>query len=162
MHERKRFMIGILAFGAALSPTAAARAQSQSPGRDASFVGRVESKVGAAGVAGAEVSFPVLRLTFVTDSAGAFRFSGLPAGVQFVRIRRLGFAEWNDTITLEPGASVSRVYALAVETPTLDTVRTREQRAGTHPTVSWPSTSMGSSSSMRSWRTRSLRCHGLI
>jgi Carboxypeptidase regulatory-like domain len=59
-----------------------------------------------------------------SDSAGAFRFDGLPAGQLLFEFRRVGFDVRRDTITLEAGKELFRRVSLASNAQRLDTVRT--------------------------------------
>src|SRR5215475_4834032 len=47
-----------------------------------------------------------------TDSAGAFRFDGLPAGRILVEVRGVGFDVRRDTVSLENGKDVVRRFSL--------------------------------------------------
>lgn len=87
------------------------------------FHGRVVRTSDRTGVAGAEVSFPSLGASTVTDSAGAFRFAALPVGLQAIQVRHLGSSIWRDTVTIAADGSVVRTYVLTDAPPTLDTVR---------------------------------------
>ena len=125
---------GILAVGlivgAALVSSSSASAQERAIGDSAVFTGRVNNQVDGTAVVGAQVSLPALSRTTTTDSAGRFRLGGLPAaGVQSLQIRRVGFTQLNDTVTLEAGRALIRVYSMVALTPTLDTVRTKSQQS---------------------------------
>jgi len=58
-----------------------------------------------------------------TDSAGEFRFDGLPAGQFVVEIRHIGFEIRRDTVTLASGRETMRRFALMPTAQPLDTVR---------------------------------------
>jgi hypothetical protein len=128
MRLRGCVLVVATTFGASFAAGSSARAQAGSIADSAVLTGRVNSKAGGAPVAGAQVSLPALERTATTDSAGRFRFAGLPPGIQSVQIRRVGFSELNDTLTLEAGRELNRVYSMAALTATLDTVRTKAQQ----------------------------------
>src|SRR5260370_29836220 len=63
----------------------------------------------------AEVSLPILSKTALTDEKGEFRIDGIAPGVQQIRIRRLGYGEFNGHVNVTQGAIVGRtVYVLHV------------------------------------------------
>ena len=88
------------------------------------FRGRVIQQGDSTPVANADVWLPSLDRHASTDSAGAFRFDGLPAGLQLVQIRRVGLDAQRDTIALSAEHENVRTYALAEQSTKLDTVRT--------------------------------------
>lgn len=98
-------------------------------GDSAVFTGRVNSKGDGTGIAGVQVSLPSLGRISTTDTAGRFRLGGLPAGMQSIQIRRVGFTEIDDTVTLVAGRELSRTYSMTAVTPALDTVRTNAQQS---------------------------------
>jgi hypothetical protein len=59
-----------------------------------------------------------------TDSSGQFQLYGLQPGKQFVQVRRIGFTEQRDTVSLRGGQEVVRQFALEGQFVTLDTMRT--------------------------------------
>ncbi len=113
---------------ATLGLGSAALAQERATADSAVLAGRITNKVDGNAVAGAQVSLPALSRTATTDSAGRFRLAGLPAGTQSLQIRRVGFAELNDTVTFDAGRAVTRAYSMVALTATLDTVRTKSQQ----------------------------------
>lgn len=61
--------------------------------QDGALTGRVvERGAGATAVSGAEVRLVERGLTAAADSAGGWRFGGLPAGRYTIEVRRIGFA----------------------------------------------------------------------
>jgi Carboxypeptidase regulatory-like domain len=129
MRFRGSVLTATVTLGAMFAPGAPVRAQDGSVADSAVLTGRVINKVGGTGVEGAQVTLPALGRTSTTDSAGRFRLTGLPAGIQSVQIRRVGFTELTDTVTLAPGRELSRLYSMAAVAPTLDTVRTKAQQS---------------------------------
>jgi hypothetical protein len=118
-----------LTVGAACAPGSLVRAQSGSVADGALLTGRVNSGIDGAVIAGAQVTLPALGRTSTTDSTGRFRLTGLPAGIQSIQIRRVGFTELTDTVTLVAGRELNRVYSMAAPIATLDTVRTKVEQA---------------------------------
>src|SRR5690349_9378750 len=74
-------------------------------------------------VEGAEVSVPRQNRFVVSDTSGAFRFSGIACGRHEVQVRKIGFTVWRDTVDLTAGQEAKRVYTL-IAVAQLDTVRT--------------------------------------
>ena len=97
-------------------------------GAQATLRGRVERAGDREPVGGAEVSLPALERRALTDSSGAFSIDSLPAGLQIVQVRRVGFAVVRDTVTLFEGVVAARTFALASQAATLDPVRTLADR----------------------------------
>jgi hypothetical protein len=93
------------------------------PGSPAVFRGRVLRADGGP-IFDADVWLIVIDKHVATDSAGAFRIDGLPAGKQLVQVRHVGFAVERDTIELSADHDNIRTYALAPQSTTLDTVKT--------------------------------------
>lgn len=89
------------------------------------FRGRVVHLADASPVLGADVWLVSANKRVLTDSAGSFRFDGLPPGLQLVQIRLVGLTAERDTIVLSAEHENVRTYALAAQAATLDTVRTR-------------------------------------
>ncbi len=58
-----------------------------------------------------------------TDSAGEFRFDGLPAGQFVVEIRHIGFEIRRDTVTVDSGRETTRRFSLMPTAQALDTMR---------------------------------------
>src|SRR6185437_14168676 len=94
-----------------------------SPGSSAVFRGRVLG-TGGAPIFDADVWLIAIDKHVATDSAGAFRIGGLPAGKQLVQVRHVGFAVAHDTIQLSAEHDNIRTYALEPQSTTLDTVKT--------------------------------------
>jgi hypothetical protein len=88
------------------------------------FRGRVVQAVSGAPIAGADVWIISLEARGATDSAGAFLFRGLRAGLQLVEIRRVGYVVLHDTLRLASDHENVRTYALSAQSTTLDTVKT--------------------------------------
>lgn len=72
----------------------------------------------------ADVWMPASDTHTRSDSTGRFRLTGLQVGKQFAIIRRLGFDELTDTITLRSGQELVRDFALEGQPVSLDTVHT--------------------------------------
>jgi hypothetical protein len=66
-------------------------------------------------VPGARVSVVGTGIAGTTDARGTLRMVGVPAGVQTVEVRRLGYATRLKLVSLEPGRSSAVVFALEVE-----------------------------------------------
>ena len=106
----------------------------------ASLSGAVRSLTGE-GVADAEVRVRDAKSTAVTDSAGRFSLTALPAGTQLLVVRKLGYPLAEITVELRAGRSVSRDVLLrrnvvldsvhVVATPTENTEFERNRRM--HP-----------------------------
>jgi hypothetical protein len=88
------------------------------------LTGRVVHQGDAKPIADAEVALIPGGMTTRTDSSGQFRFYGLPSGKQLVQVRRIGFADQRDTISLHAGHEAVKEFALESRFVTLDTVRT--------------------------------------
>src|SRR6185437_8168445 len=88
------------------------------------FRGRVVHLADASPVLGADVWLVSANKRVLTDSAGSFRFDGLPPGMQLVQIRLVGLSAERDTVVLSADHENVRTYALAAQAATLDTVRT--------------------------------------
>ena len=103
----------------------------------ASLTGAVRSLTGES-VADAEVRVRDARSTAVTDSAGRFTLTALPAGTQLLVVRKLGYPLAEITVELRAGRSVSRDVLLrrnvvldsvrVVATPTENTEFERNRR----------------------------------
>jgi Carboxypeptidase regulatory-like domain len=103
----------------------------------ASLTGAVRSLTGEA-VADAEVRVRDARSTAVTDSAGRFTLTALPAGTQLLVVRKLGYPLAETAVELRAGRSVSRDVLLhrnvvldsvhVVATPTENTEFERNRR----------------------------------
>jgi hypothetical protein len=86
------------------------------------FTGTVLADSSKQPIAGAEVLFPVLGRATLTDSRGAFRLEGLPAGDHQLTVRRIGYGPAETRIELRPDETTERSVFLA-RSATLDSVR---------------------------------------
>jgi hypothetical protein len=89
--------------------------------------GAVMTDVGGTPVVGAEVAIPVLGLTIVTDSSGAYSLPRVPAGSHEVQVRRLGYTLMTHTVTFADGQTSQRVFYLN-RPQTLDTIVVADSR----------------------------------
>ncbi len=117
----------VVTLGATWALASPVCAQSGAIADSALLTGRVNNKVDGTPIVGAQVSLPALGRSVTTDSTGHFRLAGLPPGAQSIQIRRVGFTELNDTLTLVAG-ELSRAYSMTALTPTLDTVRAKAEK----------------------------------
>ena len=90
----------------------------------ATLHGRVIRSSDGSPISGADVWVVVSDRHVLTDSTGAFRFDGLPAGIQLIQVRHVGLAVQRDTVVLSAEHDNVRTYALGEPSATLDTVRT--------------------------------------
>ncbi len=122
-----RMMAALLALGL---PLGAQRATSgprdSSAGRAVAAVlqGVVISRSDSTPLRGVDVWLVSIDRHQATDSLGRFRFVDLAPGPLVFEVRRIGFVVRRDTVTLESGAEVTRLYALLPTAQVLDTVRT--------------------------------------
>ena len=120
-------LAAVVSLAATTAPTADLGGQeagtSTKPGSPAVFRGRVLRADGSP-ISAADVWLIAIDKHVATDTAGAFRIDGLPAGMQLVQVRRVGFAVVHDTIQLSADHDNIRTYALAPQSTTLDTVKT--------------------------------------
>jgi hypothetical protein len=70
-----------------------------------------------------EITIPALNRRTVSNYAGDFRFTAVPAGKYAVQFRHVGFAPLTDTVVVADNAPVDREYIMAVQAVTLDSVR---------------------------------------
>jgi hypothetical protein len=63
-------------------------------------------------IAGAEVSFPELGRTAMSDEKGQFRILDVPAGEQHVQVRRLGYGPADTTLRFVAGQALVRSFVL--------------------------------------------------
>jgi hypothetical protein len=63
-------------------------------------------------IASVEVSFPALAISKLTDDQGAFRLTDIPAGVQRVLIRRIGYGQLDTSIVFADNQTVERRVTL--------------------------------------------------
>lgn len=123
---------------AALGP-AAARAQEDPGSRTSAIFGYVVDQSTSQPITGATVEFPELARHVITNSNGAFAVLDVPRGRVAVRVRHLGFADYNEelevtedavTVTIALGARpvilegiTARAYSFG------DRLRSRRRRA---------------------------------
>ncbi len=84
------------------------------------FVGTVTDSAGRP-VVTADVSLPALSKSTVTDAAGGFRIDGVPAGIQHVLVRRLGYRAIDTSLAFSADRTLRRRFEL-VRAVTLDSV----------------------------------------
>lgn len=111
----------ILALVATLPAPLGLRAQSPAPSATATSTGVIEGRVFNAANATALVNARVILETpagpreAITDEAGAYRFTQVPAGPATVRVSYLGMAPETATVNVPAGASVSREFELRLD-----------------------------------------------
>ncbi|MES2177937.1 MAG: carboxypeptidase regulatory-like domain-containing protein [Gemmatimonadota bacterium] len=76
--------------------------------RGAVFRGLVVTDSTLMPIPDAEVSFPGLARTVLTNDRGAFRFPEIPAGIQDVSVRRLSFGPINTKLQFFPNTTLDR------------------------------------------------------
>ncbi len=113
-----------IAIALAVAAIAAPRHAAAQKADSAVFRGRVLRTGDLAPLSGAEVSLPGLDRHTTTDSAGAFRLSGLPVGRQIAEVREVGYTLRQDTISLFDDFEAVRTYLLDRQPTRLDTVHT--------------------------------------
>jgi TonB-dependent starch-binding outer membrane protein SusC len=90
----------------------------------AQTTGTIEGRVLAAGsgqpLAGVQVSVDGLELGALTGEQGRFTISSVPAGDHTVRAERLGQATETQTVSVQPGETISLEFALADRAVALD------------------------------------------
>lgn len=92
--------------------------QGQEPGRRAptsSLSGRLIAEADGAPIPGAEVLLERDSLRTETDRDGIFRFDAVTPGEHVIRVRRLGFRDRSEPITVPVGALVDVTLTLATE-----------------------------------------------
>lgn len=102
------------------APMTAAAAQRNMTGV---LLGRVVDANSGTPLPGVELYIPSKDRRVTADSAGNYRFSELPGGVYAVQIRRLGYQELTQDISVIVGAESESDFRL-VRLVTLDTVQT--------------------------------------
>jgi hypothetical protein len=80
-------------------------------------------------IAGAEVSFPELGKSVMSDAKGEFRFADVPPGEQHLQVRRLGYGAADTRLTFTAGETVVRRVVLG-RAITLDPVNVNAQGVG--------------------------------
>jgi hypothetical protein len=86
--------------------------------------GRVIRREGGTPITGVDIWAVSVNQHVSTDTAGGFRFVGLPVGQSLIQVRRLGFGVLRDTIQLSAEHENVRTYALEPSAADLDTMRT--------------------------------------
>jgi iron complex outermembrane receptor protein len=89
---------------------------------DGSIHGTVRSAGDAAVIASARVVVAGTGLGAVTDQAGAYVITGVPAGTHQVRVRMIGFAEGAQTVTVTAGEVATADFTLERKVLALDAV----------------------------------------
>jgi hypothetical protein len=79
------------------------------------FAGAVVDSVTQRPIAGVQIVFPVLRMGATTDSDGAFRINNLPVGRHALRIRKIGYYQISDSLTVTASAGIIALYSLAID-----------------------------------------------
>jgi hypothetical protein len=85
-------------------------------------------------VSGAEVVLPALDRGTTTSERGAFEIRDLPSGTYLLVVRRVGFAPWQDSVTVVADQVVTRTIILHAGVAVLDSVRV----TGSSPTYISP------------------------
>ena len=80
--------------------------------RGAVFLGIVVTDSTRVPIAGAEVAFPDLGKSTLTDARGAFRIAGITAGDQRVVVRRIGYGAADARVTFHGNETVERRVVL--------------------------------------------------
>lgn len=126
-HPSLRFLAGgILLSLAALAPSGV-RAQEEGTVLAVSVTSRASGQP----VMGAKVQIVGTGIMAVTDASGRLRLAGIPAGLQTVEVRRLGYQTRLSLVTLEPGGSAALSFALDVQPIPVAAITVRaEQKAG--------------------------------
>ena len=75
--------------------------------------GRVQNAVTGDYLNNARVAVPGTALVALTDAAGAYRISGVPAGSVTLRVTYTGLDEQQATLAVSPGATVTRDFNLS-------------------------------------------------
>jgi CarboxypepD_reg-like domain len=75
-------------------------------------------------LAGVEITIPALKRHLLSDTAGDFHFTAVPAGRYSMLFRHLGFAPLVDTVVVADDKPVDREYVLAEQAVRLDAVNT--------------------------------------
>ncbi len=114
--------VGLLAL-CSLS-AAEARAQQGS----SALVVSVTSQGSGRPVMGARVSVVGAGIAATTDARGRLHMAGVPAGVQTVEVRRLGYATRLKLVTLQPGQSTPVAFDLEVEAIPVAAIRVDAKR----------------------------------
>jgi hypothetical protein len=94
--------------------------------RGAAFTGVVVNDSTRAPISGAEVAVADLGKSVVTDSRGAFRLSGIPAGEHQIVVRRIGYGAAETRVLFDGHSTVERRVLLG-RAVTLETVSVTEK-----------------------------------
>ena len=79
-------------------------------------------------VMGAKVAVVGTSIAATTDAAGKLRVAGVPAGVQTVEVRRLGYATRLKLVRLDPGQTAPLDFVLEVEAIPVAAIRVEAKR----------------------------------
>jgi hypothetical protein len=120
MSPISRFLCAAIAIAMAVTCGPPASAQ-----RMSSAAGKVLNDVDDKPVRGAEVSIPGLGLRTTSDSTGAFRLVGVPAGRQIVWVRKIGFSPLSAVLTFVAGETLDNDFGLVPASTRLPEVTVR-------------------------------------
>ena len=95
----------------------------------AQIAGRVYDVASGASVAGAQIIVEGTGLRAVTDSAGRYHLSAVPAGTQTIVVRRIGFALVRVTLNVPARGELTRDIALAASALQLPEITVTAQAA---------------------------------
>lgn len=101
MERPGRWLLGLSVLFLAM--TAAPPAHAQVPGE---LKGKVVEMGTGRPLIGADIYIPEVDRWTVTNDAGDFRITGLPDGVQRVRVGQLGYREFNAEVTVGTGTAI--------------------------------------------------------
>jgi len=87
-------------------------AQEVEPG---GFAGTVLDSATRRPLRGVSVVFPILHMGTVTDSSGAFWIRNLPLGRHALRVRKIGYYQISDSVTVSGSAGTTALYSLAID-----------------------------------------------
>ena len=79
------------------------------------FAGAVVDSVTRRAIAGVQIVFPGLRMRTITDSVGAFRINDLPVGRHALGIRKIGYNQISDSLTVSDSTGIVALYSLAID-----------------------------------------------
>ena len=97
-------------------------ARSAAQGAPGTVRGTVTNSVNGAPLANAQIAIPGTTLGAMTNAAGVFSISQVPAGNQIVRARLIGYAPVDKPVLVPAGGSVNVTFALTVSAVSLDEV----------------------------------------
>jgi anti-sigma factor RsiW len=87
-----------------------------------SVEGRVTDRSGGKGLNGASVNVLGSPIGATTDTTGRFKIESVPAGVQHIVIRRIGYKPQSISLVVDSGTTVPAQVALATEVTSLSNV----------------------------------------